>query len=245
VHTYRVARNVYWSVFKPGLQAIVRDDRRRLRRFVPKGSLVFDVGANRGDVTSVLLDLGARVVAVEPNPEMVALIRRRYGVTVEVAAAGRQSGEAVLHLGSDPGHSSLSDEWQTTHPERFDEDRTLRVRVVTLDELIERHGQPAFVKIDVEGFEAEVLGGLSQLVPALSFEFQCVLPEVARSCLERLDDLGAYRYQFVENSRRGATPLTPHDPVDAATVSEMIGGLPQTSYGEIYGCLSPGPSQHS
>jgi FkbM family methyltransferase len=83
---------------------------------------VFDVGANVGDVTSVLLDLGARVVAVEPDPRLTRIIER-YRVQVENVAVGRSEGTQELHVGTDPAHSSLSPEWRSLHntasPTRF------------------------------------------------------------------------------------------------------------------------------
>ena len=45
------------------------------------------------------------------------------------------------------------------------------VAVTTLDALIARFGVPAFIKIDVEGAEPDVLAGLSHAVPVLSFEY--------------------------------------------------------------------------
>src|SRR5207245_11066259 len=51
---------------------------------------------------------------------------------------------------------------------------TIDVSMTTLDALIERHGRPAFIKIDVEGFEVEALAGLSRAVKALSFEFTTI-----------------------------------------------------------------------
>jgi hypothetical protein len=68
--------------------------------------------------------------------------------------------------------------------------------VTTLDALIERYGEPAFVKIDVEGFELEVLKGLSRRVPALSFEFTPECADTALACVAHLDSLGFSGFNY-------------------------------------------------
>ena len=75
-------------------------------------------------------------------------------------------------------------------------DRTIAVPCLTLDGLIAAHGKPAFVKIDVEGFEDRVLAGMSGPVPALSFEFTTIARDGARRCLSRLTGLGPYRFDL-------------------------------------------------
>ena len=53
----------------------------------------------------------------------------------------------------------------------FQWQKSARVKVTTLDKLVQEYGKPAFCKIDVEGYEYKVLKGLSKSVGTISFEF--------------------------------------------------------------------------
>jgi FkbM family methyltransferase len=189
--------------------------RRALRRlygqFLGAGDLAFDVGAHVGDRTRCFADLGSRVVAIEPQPDLAARLRRQFAGEPKVAviegALGARPGRATLFLSRQtPTVTTLSARWieQVRHTAGFErvawEDRQ-EVAVTTLDELIARHGRPRFCKIDVEGFEAEVLRGLSQPLPALSFEYLPATIEVALEAIARLLDLGAYRFNLAEGER--------------------------------------------
>jgi hypothetical protein len=59
------------------------------------------------------------------------------------------------------------------------------IELVTLDEIIQLHGTPDFIKINVEGYESEVLKGLSIPIKVLSFEY--TVPERIESAIECLD----------------------------------------------------------
>ena len=172
--------------------------------FTSNGDLVFDVGANLGSRAAVFLDLGARVVAVEPQPKLAARIRRRFGsrVCVEEVALGAEPGRAALRLAAAHTIASLSDDWvaavrSSGRFAEYDWAGEVDVEVSTLDALIARHGEPVFVKVDVEGFEPQVLAGLSAAVRGLSFEFTPELATNAEACIARLAELGPYEFNFV------------------------------------------------
>jgi FkbM family methyltransferase len=169
-------------------------------QFVKPGDLVFDAGAHVGDRVAAFRRLGARVVAIEPQPALVRTLRLLYGrddgVVIEPVALGAVPGTIELRLNIDnPTVSTASDEFvAAAHgaPGWHDQAWTRRIIVplTTLDALIARHGEPRFIKIDVEGFEAQALAGLTRPVAALSFEFTTIQRAVAHAALDRCVALG-------------------------------------------------------
>jgi FkbM family methyltransferase len=173
-------------------------------RFIRPGDLAIDIGSHVGDRIASFRRLGARVVALEPQPDCARVIRAIHGadpdVTLVEAACGAHEGRLTLHVNSaNPTVSTASPEFISAAGgacgwEGQCWDSRIEVPVTTLDALIASHGAPAFVKIDVEGFEHEVLMGLNEALPALSFEFTTILRDVAQRCLSRLASLAGYRF---------------------------------------------------
>jgi FkbM family methyltransferase len=218
---------------------------RLYRQFVRPGDLVFDIGAHVGDRVAAFRRLGARVAAVEPQPALVKTLRLLYRrdpkVTIEAAAVGSQPGFIELSVNIDnPTVSTVSTDfiaaaanapgWEgQTWPKR------LRVPITTIDALIARHGMPAFLKIDVEGFEAEALAGLGQPVQALSFEFTLIQRDIARACVERCSALGYTRF----NAILGESQTFEHsDWIDANAIARWLDELPPAANsGDVYARL--------
>ena len=198
--------DLYWAFADPRLL----DHRAREVEFykrtllgLQKGSLIFDIGANEGYKTEIFLRLGAKVVAVDPDPTNQDVLRQKFLkyrlLPKKVAIEGRAVSDAIttktLWIDA-PGSAknTLSQKWVSTL--RYDEHRfqqrfhfgdKIAVETTTLEKLMQVHGYPFFIKIDVEGYEPNVLKGLRHPVPYLSFEVN--LPEFKMEGLQCIDIL--------------------------------------------------------
>ncbi|MEM1040847.1 MAG: FkbM family methyltransferase [Pseudomonadota bacterium] len=215
-------------------------------RFVSEGGLAFDIGAHVGDRTASFLRLGASVVALEPQVQVYRALRLIHGrdarAVLKSQAVGAQSGNLEMRINAaNPTVSTLSPdlvEAAHTAPGWDDQvwDTTATVAVTTLDRLIQEHGLPDFIKIDVEGHELEALHGLSHAVPALSFEFTTLQRRVADDCLQRLTNIGEYEFNFSLGEEHR---LIDHKWLGATGMKDYLHKLPDSANsGDVYARLT-------
>lgn len=183
-------------------------DERRLQfysRLFGAGELVFDVGANMGNRSKIFRTAGARVIAFEPQSYcarfLEAAFRNDPDFQLVQEGLSHREGNATMQLSDMHVLSSIDPDWIKNMKDggRFSDtrwDRSETVHVMTLDQCIERFGLPAFVKIDVEGHELNVIQGLSQPVSMLSMEFASESIDNICKCTNHLDGLGTHRYRL-------------------------------------------------
>jgi FkbM family methyltransferase len=133
-----------------------------------EGDVVLDCGANVGDVTAPLAATGATVHAFEPDPfayaRLAARVESLSNVTIHNAAVGTGAGTVRLmrarNFDDNPKGGSVK---STMIPggRHIDEAEGIDVPLVSLPDflrdLAERHGQIAFLKMDIEGAELSIL----------------------------------------------------------------------------------------
>jgi len=170
---------------------------------VKTGDLVFDIGSNNGERAIVFEKLNTKVICVEPQQSCVRLLKQYFGENKEVIiidkACGAEEGTGEIAICDQANTiSSMSEKWKTSG--RFSKDfqwnTKQKIDITTLDKIIEKYGTPVLCKIDVEGFETEVLKGLHKKVGCLSFEFTEEFFDDAEICMDLLDALGNAKYNF-------------------------------------------------
>jgi FkbM family methyltransferase len=213
-------RRMYWAVAKREqfvARRLEEEFYRQLLTGMRRRDLIFDIGANMGEKTDVFLELGSRVVSVEPNDACRAVLRDRFlqyrfrprPVTIVAKAVSDKIGTEQMWIdGPGSAVNTISRKWADELKEHKDEfkhehhgldfSKSEQVETTTIEALIALYGEPYFVKIDVEGHELSALRGLQRPVPILSFEvnlrafrqegIQCVL------VLRQLKQDGIFNY---------------------------------------------------
>jgi FkbM family methyltransferase len=145
--------------------------------------------------TEIFLLLGASVIAVEPQPMAAKFLKRMYRNRIFLVekAVGAEPGKSQMYLSQHSPLSSLSSDWiSEVKKNRFNHvtwDEKIEVEITTLDDLIKIYGKPDFCKIDVEGYELEVLSGLTSPIKLLSFEY--TVPEFTDKAIKCINYLNS------------------------------------------------------
>ena len=207
---------------------------------IKRGDLVFDVGANYGNRSRVFKKLGASTVAFEPQATCFDFLKSYFWgdslVHIEKVASAASEGTARMRISKNSVLSTLSEEYIQKNLEsgRFSQDSWEGeeiVRVSTLDFFIKKYGCPKFIKIDVEGFEAEVVRGLTKPVEMLSLEFSTDTKATLIDALAHLNKLGNYLFQF---SPEESFQLSPHGWIELSVLVKQLNSFTGLEWGDVY-----------
>jgi FkbM family methyltransferase len=179
------------------------------KKLISINDLVFDVGSNMGDKSEIFLNLGAKVIGFEPQNECYELTKEKFksnnNFIPKNIALSNNSGVEIMYVANHHTISSMSHEFiSETKKSRFkgaNWDEKIEVKTDTLDNVILEYGTPNFIKIDVEGYELNVLKGLSKPINLISIEFTPELCESTINCIEYIDNINSNNTDFNYGSR--------------------------------------------
>lgn len=177
---------------------------------IPKNSLVFDIGANIGDKSALFSNFCQKIIAVEPDKFNYNILQKRfrYNSKIEIvnSAVSNKIGKEMFYVNSKGSPANtLSEKWKKNLEDpaanRWSKmlkfEMTYEVDVVALDDLIKKYGTPYYIKIDVEGYELEVIKGLKTPIPVLSFEAN--FPEFRMETLNCIEEIRTVSNNTVYN----------------------------------------------
>jgi FkbM family methyltransferase len=173
-------------------------------QFISVNDMVFDVGANMGNRIKIFLQLNARIIAFEPQKKCCDYLKHKFKnkIILVQKGLGEKEEKRKFYIADVSVLSSFSEEWinSTKKSGRFEKykwDKTEYVELTTLDIIIREYGVPQFIKIDVEGYELEVLKGLSHPINHISFEY--AVPEHTEKtieCIKQIENINKHQTLF-------------------------------------------------
>jgi FkbM family methyltransferase len=171
-------------------------------------NLIFDIGANLGSTVKIFIRKSKKIVAFEPNKLLVNNLKEMFkhdNVIIDTRALSNKVGTKVFNVSNADSLSTFSEDW--IHNSRFSNtitwDTQIEVETTTLDNIIEEYGIPDYVKIDVEGYEYEVLSSLTKFLPDTLFAFEWAEETKDKICLilEHVNNLGYRSFGYTEEDK--------------------------------------------
>jgi FkbM family methyltransferase len=227
------------DIGKPLNKNLFEEGKLFYSQFIKKDDLVFDVGANFGNRVEIFLALGAKVIAIEPQQKCVDYLTKKYGNKIIIENIGLGSKEEIKQF-YEADNSVLStfsndyiDKVKDTRHKTSIWKKTNFISIRTLDSLIDKYGIPAFIKIDVEGYEYEVVSGLTKHAGIISFEYN--VPEMLHEVEKTNTKLNEIGYTLF-NYSIGESMIIKENWKDYKEFQETINhtAFSNTTFGDIY-----------
>jgi len=183
-----------------------------------KGKVAIDLGANKGDYTSLLLNKFDKVYAVEPFPENIKHLEDRFyeeicdnRVIIVPKAISHKNGKAKLYVNGKDTEATLSKIFAQSGAWNYNTGAFIEVETITLDRLFyDEIPNIGFIKVDVEGAEHTIFRGADSLLSNLDDKCWIVLEAHLLVDWDDLNDLfKMYNYKFMEDGFKAVDEMCP------------------------------------
>lgn len=209
--------------------------------------MIMDVGMHLGEDTQFYLDKGFRVVAIEAHPRFVADNRVKFANYIEEGllaivplAIAEKDGVVPFYLFPEKSDwGTLDRGYAQRNIGRGTEYKIVEIPSVTFQSILERHGIPYYLKIDIEGADILCIKALHHFTERprfVSFEAELVGFESTFEALSHLYVLGYRRFKIVNQAihwqRRCPDPPREGKYVDAKFTDTMSGPFGEEAPGD-------------